>query len=250
MPEDTSKEALDAQKDEALLDKFIKKNKRFILSCAYNATGHFVSDSDDEYSIALIAFNEAVKSYDYSKGDFNAFAKLVIKRRLIDYSKKENKFNQEISIDGYTMDGDLDDDSQDLSVGIELRQKEAEISSQTYDNRPEGNPIKDEIEAISEILATYEFSFFDLADCSPKAGKTKASCARAIIYMLDSPELIKKMRDNKSLPLKEITQNAMVPRKILERHRKYIISAIEILNGDYPLLAEYMSYIKEERRHK
>jgi RNA polymerase sigma factor len=33
----------------------------------------------------------------------------------------------------------------------------------------------------------------------------------------------------------------------LERHRKYIIAAIEILAGDYPCLAEYMKPQREEQ---
>jgi len=40
----------------------------------------------DEYSIALIAFNEAIESYDLDKKTkFVSFSKQVIKRRLIDY---------------------------------------------------------------------------------------------------------------------------------------------------------------------
>jgi len=35
-----------------------------------------------------------------------------------------------------------------------------------------------------------------------------------------------------------------VPRKIIERHRKYIIAATEIVGGDYPHLSQYMSFIK------
>jgi RNA polymerase sigma factor len=44
-----------------------------------------------------------------------------------------------------------------------------------------------------------------------------------------------------------IEKNTNVPRKILERHRKYIIAAIEILSGEYPYLADYLRYIREER---
>jgi len=51
------------------------------------------------------------------------------------------------------------------------------------------------------------------------------------------------MKTTKQLPIKIISENAKVPRKILERHRKYIITAAEILSGDYPKLAEYLSHI-------
>ncbi len=48
------------------------------------------------------------------------------------------------------------------------------------------------------------------------------------------------------MPVTLIEKNSKVPRKILERHRKYIIAAAEIMTGDYPCLAGYMRYIREE----
>ena len=54
------------------------------------------------------------------------------------------------------------------------------------------------------------------------------------------------MRDSKQLPIKIIEKNTDIPRKILERYRKYLIAVAEILSGDYPYLSEYLSYIKKE----
>ena len=45
--------------------------------------------------------------------------------------------------------------------------------------------------------------------------------------------------------MKELEKLSRIPRKILDRHRKYLIAAVEILHGEYPLLAEYMSYIRK-----
>ena len=53
------------------------------------------------------------------------------------------------------------------------------------------------------------------------------------------------MRKNRSLLISEIVRKTGIKKKILERHRKYIIAAAEILNGEYPLLAEYMNYIRK-----
>jgi RNA polymerase sigma factor len=54
------------------------------------------------------------------------------------------------------------------------------------------------------------------------------------------------MKVKKMLPVNVVEKNAKVPRKILERHRKYIIAAVEILSGDFPYLAEYIRFIREE----
>ncbi len=45
--------------------------------------GRYVcTDNDEEFSIALIAFNEAIEKYNEDRGNFWAFAKLVIESRL------------------------------------------------------------------------------------------------------------------------------------------------------------------------
>jgi RNA polymerase sigma factor len=62
---------------------------------------------------------------------------------------------------------------------------------------------------------------------------------------LKNPVLLSELMNSKQLPLKIIENNLKIPRKILERHRKYIIAAIEILYGEYPYLAEYLHYIRE-----
>ncbi len=55
------------------------------------------------------------------------------------------------------------------------------------------------------------------------------------------------MRKTRSLPVAAISAALDIARKILERHRRYIITATEILDGDYPHLAEYLDYIRKER---
>ncbi|MEA4932805.1 MAG: RNA polymerase subunit sigma, partial [Lawsonibacter sp.] len=90
----------------------------------------------------------------------------------------------------------------------------------------------------------YGFSFHELAACSPKAKKTKKSCAAAIQYILCHPLILWEMRRAKVLPLKAVSLGSGVAVKILERHRKYIIASTEILNGDFPNLSEYLSEIK------
>ena len=245
MSEGIARDAVTAKNNEALLNRFIDNNRHFILAAAYRATGHFVTESDDVYSIALIAFHEAVQSYEEDKGNFHSFAGLVIKRRIYDYLRSESRFAEELPISPSAVSDTLEEDSPEMSLHLEVRQREAELSEQNTSLRPEGTPVRDEIEAMQIVLNRYGFSFFDLTECSPKAEKTKKACADAIVYMLNHENLLQDMRRKGTLPVKELKKYTSVSGKILERHRKYIIAAIEILNGDYPLLAEYMSYIKK-----
>ena len=82
----------------------------------------------------------------------------------------------------------------------------------------------------------------DLAACYPMAGKTRTGCAAAISYVPSTPLIMTEMHRSRLLPIKAVSRGSGVDPKILERHRKYIIAASEILNGDYPNLSEYFSF--------
>lgn len=230
--------AIQAKTDSFIREKLIKKSENYIKKCASKTCHRFISMSDDEYSISLMAFSQAIDHYELNKGSFYNFADLVIKRRLIDYIKSQNKYSNEVHVDPILFDTEPEEENDD----VQIRMAVAEQVS-----RQDNGDLKLEIEVATQTFSSYGFSFLDLADCSPHAEKTRRSCAKAVNYMMKNPLLISDLRSTKQLPLKIIEKNADVPRKILERHRKYIIAAIEILSGGYPHLAEYMRYIREEK---
>ena len=192
--------------------------------------------------MALIAFNEATDRYIPERGSFASFAELVIKRRLADELRKEYRVKSEIATSPEILAGEGADPGTD-AFGSEVSSALKAQALQEHSEKE--HTAKDEIEEVQEILKSYGFSFFDLADCSPKADKTKRECAKAVAALLENEELFAEMRSRKTLPVRELLRKSAVKNKILERHRKYIIAAAEILNGEYPLLAEYMSYIRK-----
>lgn len=228
------------ENDEALAD-LVEANRSFILRCASETVHRYVSDSDDEWSIALLAFTEAVRGYEGGKGAFRGFAALVIKRRVLDWLRAQSRFGDELAVTPDAFDDSLDEDS---AGGIEksVQRRMAEEADAAQDDT--AARARAEIAAMQEILDLYGFSFFDLAECSPKAEKTKRGCAQAIRTLLASLALLAKMRLARLLPIKELSAESGVVRKILERHRKYIIASAEILDGDFPILAGYLSYVK------
>ncbi len=244
---DSGNDVLRAQTDERYLNRFIEKNRKFILSSASRCVNRYVSDSDDEWSVALIAFHEAVRAYDTQKGDFHAFAGIVIRRRLLDYIRSESRHANEISVEPALMSGDMQSEDGVNQMQAQLRRRETELSMQEAGLR--GDPalcsVKDEIEALQQQLAQYGFGFFDLAQCSPKTEKTRRACAQAVQVLLKNTLLFQGMRRSRALPVSEIMKETAIQRKILDRHRRYIIAAAEILNGQYPQLAVYMSYIRK-----
>lgn len=53
--EQISEYVLRAQTDENYMNDFIKKHKKFILLSAFRETKRFITENDDEYSVAMIA---------------------------------------------------------------------------------------------------------------------------------------------------------------------------------------------------
>ncbi len=248
--DDLAFEAVAAKTDETRLNAFIGKNRNFILACTSRTVRRFVTESDDEYSVALSAFYEAIQNYSQDKGQFRSFAAQVIRRRLIDYIRSEARHAGEIPVEPYSMDGEVDDDDEAARMQMAVRAKSAQISYMSAaagdeQSVPGSLSVRDEIEAMQGILKRYGFSFYDLAEVSPKAEKTRRSCADIIAGMLQNPELMDFLRNSGTLPIKELCDTAKVRRKVIERHRKYIIAAVEIFDGDFPQLSEYFGYVKE-----
>ena len=227
--------AIRAKSSDAELDRFVRNSNRFILRCASNTCKRFITESDDEYEVALVAFCEAVRTFKADAGGFSGFAALVIRRRLMDYFDAQTRRSREISV-GSAMTWD---EGGAGGVIAEVQQKLAREDS-SYS-------VRDEIAALGAVLREYGFTFFDVAEASPRAEKTKKCCARAVNWMLELVERVLEMRRKHSLPVVAISKALDIARKIIERHRSYIIASTEILDGDYPHLAEYLDYIKKER---
>ena len=233
--DDISKRALASREDEEKFNSFAKDSVGFIKSCAAKTCKRYINESDDEWSVALVAFYEAVRSFDKDRGAFSSFAALVISRRLKDYFDSEARHLNEISIKPDAFDGDIDAENADV-----LELEVAKTTVRDAVQPAHDNPVRDEIEALEELIKRYDIELFELGKCSPKAGKTKRGCAAAISAIMRDRSLVEDMRKKGSLPYTQLLKVDNVTKKILERHRKYIITAVEILNGDFPLLAEYV----------
>ena len=235
---------LAAKTDERQFNELVESHKAWMLRVASETTHRYITDSDDEWSIALMAFSEAVQSYEEDKGSFRGLAAMVIRRRIVDYLRTEGRRLGEIAVTPAAFEDALDEDEAG-GVNLQVQQRMAEEADDAP-GEDAASLAREEIAEVQGILQQYGFSFFDLADASPKAEKTKKSCAQAVRTMLVTALLLAQMRLKRLLPIKELSDASGVVRKILERHRKYIIAATEILDGDFPILAGYMAFIKQK----
>ena len=99
------------------------------------------------------------------------------------------------------------------------------------------------IAGISVFIMMLTISAFQSAQAQDK---TKQECAWAIRYVLSRPEMIQELEKSRKLPIRAVAAGSGVSRKVLDRYRKYIIMGIQVLNGDYPQLAEYLKFVRKE----
>ncbi len=216
-------------------DCLMREYKPFILRTASFVLKRYVSDSDDAWSISLIAFWEAVDQYDPGKGDFQKYVQMVIKRRLIDYQRKQNRFKREVDVTPEAFTGETEQNGDTFTNRLVLKS-----SASLFEES-----LKDELFVASGVFAAYGFQFIDLVDCSPKSEKTRSACAQAAACMLKTPELMKKMRHTHRLPVAALSIRTHLSLKLLNRHRRYIVAVVEILDGDYPGLATYLDSVRK-----
>lgn len=236
-------QVLAAKTDEEIFNELVESHKAWMLRVASETTHRYVTDSDDEWSIALMAFSEAVQSYEEGKGSFRGLAAMVIRRRVVDYLRTEGRHADELSVTPSAFEDGLDEEAGGVNLQVQQRMAEEADDAPGEDT---ASLAREEIAEMQGILQRYGFSFFDLADASPKTEKTKKSCGQAVRTLIATAILMAQMRLKRLLPIKELSEASGVIRKILERHRKYIIAAAEILDGDFPILAGYMAFIKKQ----
>ena len=238
MGDSLNKEAAAARSDEQARENLIRENRQTILRAASSAAHRYITESDDEWSISLYAFSNAIDSFTEDKGDFLPYACLLIRRSLIDHYRREAKYAPEVSVPPEVMEGNAED-GEENPVYLAV----AEESEQAGDHT-----LREEILSANEIFQTFGFRFFDLTGCSPRQDKTRRECARAVEFLLHRSDLLKELLRTGKLPGREIRRQTGVSGKTLDRYRKYLLAAVIILTGDYPQLAEYLKPLREEDR--
>lgn len=228
--------ALKAAGNEKVFETLVQSQKGFLINCIYRATHRWVTESDDAWSVALLGFSDAVKSYDPGKGAFLGFAETVVRNRLVDWHRSQRRFFAETPTDPIAFDTEPGDDSADIALHMAIAEKVAQR---------EPVSLKEEIEAANAVFERFGFCFMDLTRCSPKSKKTREACKKAVNTLLKDADLQAELNNSGQLPIRTLTEITGLPRKLLDNHRRYIIAANELLSGDYPGLAEYLTFIKK-----
>jgi RNA polymerase sigma factor len=224
------------QGDAGLREDLIESYKPFIAKTVSAVCKRYIHESDDEFSIGLIAFNEAIQKYSSEKGNsLLSFAEVMIKRRVIDYIRQQSR-NQNLS---FTISADPSEEEQQRST------IEDELSLDEFRKKTEQELRRDEIIQFQAILKDFDLSFQDLLDQSPKHADARKNAMLVAKAMVENEELKHLLLDKKRLPIKQLEEMVKVSRKTIERNRKYIIAIALILIGDYIYLKDYIKGVLE-----
>ena len=222
----------DAKDDMTAADSFISDYIPFIKAQVSKLMKRPVNiQQDDEYSVAMIAFHEAINGYSKTRGTFLSYASLLMRNRIIDFWRKNNRHNQVISINAPTS-------NEDQTIEDSLTDDEDH-----EDNLAIREATKEEIIELSTQLRAFDVSLTDIADNSPKQERTLAACKRVVAYVKEDAELMEDFLRTKRLPLKKLTDGSKVARKTIERHRKYIIGLLLIYTNGYEIIRGHLAEV-------
>lgn len=217
--------------DAAARDQVIRDFTSFILRVSSQAAGHYLRPGvDDEFSIGLMAFNEAIDGYEAARGSFISFAQTVIRRRIIDYYRRRP--HQEVLMT------DLEEaDEEGHTANLSLDR----AAQSTWRFQQEENERRQQIEEYQSVLREFGISFEDLVTNCPKHRDARERVMQVARDLASHEELAHYLLTRRELPLKRLGAKAWISRKTLERHRKYIIAVSLILLHDWPLLKAYVA---------
>lgn len=219
------------QGDVNLLNELIGSYRPFIAKTVSSVCKKYINESDDEFSIGLIAFHEAIEKYNADKGSsLISFSEILIKRRVIDYIRRQSKY-ETLSLDIGKQNGE--DEYEGSAVEVQL-------SIDAYQNKKEEEMRKEEIVQFTEMLRQFNLTFTDLLEQSPKHMDARKNAMMAAKILVEDSELRNHFLTKNKLPIKQLEKKVSISRKTLERNRKYIMAMSLILIGDFHYIKDYI----------
>lgn len=216
--------------DQEAMDHLLRSYSPFMKKTAGQVCKRFINDQDEEYSIALSAFHEAIKGFSLEKNaSFLTFAHMVIRRRIIDFIRKEVQHNHF----PHDFQGVMEEDEPGCGTG-------AAVSFKRYSEQQQAAARREEIAEFEKMLSVYGMSFQDLVKVSPSHEDARLNAIQIAQLVAETEEYRHYLMHKKKLPVKEIEQMVEVSRKTIERNRKYIIAIAILLSSELYYLKDYL----------
>jgi len=219
--------------DKQLKEQFIKDYIPFILNIVSGFCSYKTSDlkSSDEYSIGLIAFDEAIERFDIGRSkNFLKFAEMVIKRRMIDYYRKTSSI-----------------DKKEIPFSYFYRESEKELEGKLnmYDIGQESDRYELiwELKDFSKKLESFGLSITKLPEYVPKHKASKQMCVDIAKKIIENEDILNKLKTKKYIQMKKLSKLIDVHPKTVERNRAFIICLCILLESDYKNFKGYLNKV-------
>lgn len=222
--------------DKLLKEELIHHYKPFIIKVVSKTTGRHVDlENSEEFSIGLMAFNEAIECYNESKNrNFLSFAEIVIKRRVIDYIRGNSKNNKVYPFTYFDNDENEDKNS--------FEEKYLKVDASTQFSRIE---TKEEIELFTGKLGEFGITLKDLVESAPKHMDSKRLSIKIARVLAENRELSEKLEKKKTIPMVDLMKRIDVNHKTVERNRKFILAVYFILKSELDVLQGYVENVEK-----
>jgi RNA polymerase sigma factor len=214
--------------DNGLREKFIKDYQPFILGCASKYMNKYVEiENSEEFSVALMAFNEAIEYYKGEKGrHFLSFAELVIKRRLSNFSKKERRIANTYPFSFF-------DSCKDNPLENVLAEKSVFIHNDRCEAR-------EEIFIFNKKLQRFGITLDDLIKKTPKHRDSKQMLIKVASIIAENENLYEKLDRRMMIPMSELKPLININPKTVEKNRKYVIAACIAIKSDLDIIKGFL----------
>jgi RNA polymerase sigma factor len=201
-------------------EQLIESQKAFILRTASLCAKRRVTWNDDEASLGLIAFNDAIDKYRFDTSKtFLGFAKMLIQHKLTDHFRKEAKSPVAVL-----------DAPPDIENGESPEHNPVEIAESwdQYRRQLERTEKAEEIALFEMALKQFSIGLEELEEASPSHIDTRRNLLSIARQFARHPDLLRHLYQYKQLPVKTMAQRFQCSRKVIERARKYLIALILI----------------------
>lgn len=216
-------------------EKIIKRFYPLVIKTASSLSGKYIDGTrDDEVSIGMLAVDQAIDTFKPELGaSFFSYVEILIKRRLIDYYRKEQRQGKAIPFS--SLGGESQEEKDNALNQIEHHQ-----ALVTFQKEQEDLARREEIKQYTKRLKDYGITFTDLVSNAPKHEDARLRALEVARLVAGRADLKAYLENKRELPLKQIEDLVSVSRKTLERQRKYIISMAIIICGEFKFLKEYL----------
>lgn len=217
-----------AKGDSLAADELVRKYLPFIRSETARYLRRGVSESDDELSIAMMAFHEAVLSYERLRGAFLPFAARAIRSRIIDYHRRELRHRGQLSLEESYGEDDREL-AERLDTGIDPIARHTDSTA-----------ARQELQHFALELSRFGLSLTDVADNCPRQERTLCACQRVLRHARENPQLLEQAVSSGKLPITQLAAGANVERKTLERHRKYMMAVLLAYTNGFEIIRGHL----------